>query len=376
MKTRKFWLLYGSLSLILALLLACAPRITPVQPSPTVKATPTEVPVSFAGKTITIIVPFAPGGANDILARLFSRYLPKYLPGNPTMMVRNMPGANSTIGANYVYLTKPDGLTLLIPGSDATLSQLLGLKAARYDLRQMPTFIGIAIGAVIWMKTGIVSKPEEVFNDEVLAFGSTAGGTAMLFISAKELLDIPTRKVILAYSGSGETTRAVFAGEINASALTTVSYSSSILPFVEKGEAMALFQSGLFDEKGNLVKDPGLAPDILTLLELYEKVRGKPPAGAAWDSFKAVVAATLNHGKGLFLPPGTAESISRGYWDAAERMVKDPEFRRAVDPLVGPNAPWAAGEAIDKRFKQDFQLKPEVAEWFRSTVPKYGVVIE
>ncbi|MGZ9125398.1 MAG: hypothetical protein ACXW48_20380, partial [Candidatus Binatia bacterium] len=66
----------------------------------------------YAGKTVTVVVGSAPGGLYDIWARLFARNMGKYIPGNPTMLVQNMPGGGSMIAANYLYgIAKPDGLT-------------------------------------------------------------------------------------------------------------------------------------------------------------------------------------------------------------------------------------------------------------------------
>src|SRR5262245_65184535 len=70
----------------------------------------------YQAKTIRIVVGFTPGGFYDRWARLLARYMPKYIPGNPEMIVQNMPGASSVIAANYVYnVAKGDGLTLLVP---------------------------------------------------------------------------------------------------------------------------------------------------------------------------------------------------------------------------------------------------------------------
>src|SRR5678815_6121500 len=67
----------------------------------------------YEGKTIRIIVGFSPGGGYDALARMLSRHMPKYIPGQPTILVENMTGAGSLLAANHVYkVAKPDGLTM------------------------------------------------------------------------------------------------------------------------------------------------------------------------------------------------------------------------------------------------------------------------
>jgi tripartite-type tricarboxylate transporter receptor subunit TctC len=70
-------------------------------------------PPSYQGQSIKIIVGFTSGGFYDRWSRLLARYVPKYIPGNPEMIVQNMPGAGGLIAANHIYgVAKPDGLTL------------------------------------------------------------------------------------------------------------------------------------------------------------------------------------------------------------------------------------------------------------------------
>jgi tripartite-type tricarboxylate transporter receptor subunit TctC len=92
---------------------------------------------SFTGKTVTIVVGFTPGGGYDQIARLMARYLPKYLPGSPTVVVQNMPGAASIIAANHVYnVAKPDGLTLGLFNRNLVLGQLVKVDGIRFDMNR------------------------------------------------------------------------------------------------------------------------------------------------------------------------------------------------------------------------------------------------
>jgi tripartite-type tricarboxylate transporter receptor subunit TctC len=91
----------------------------------------------YKGKTIKIIVGFTPGGFYDRWARLFAQHLPKYIPGNPEMVVQNMPGAGGLISANHMYsVASPDGLTLGMISYGAYLDQLVGRKEVQYDVRK------------------------------------------------------------------------------------------------------------------------------------------------------------------------------------------------------------------------------------------------
>src|SRR5437867_702771 len=76
-------------------------------------------PVSFKGKTVAMIVAYAAGGGTDLTGRLVAPYLTKYLPGNPTFIVQNMPGAGGTRAMSYILRTQPDGLSVLMGAGSA-----------------------------------------------------------------------------------------------------------------------------------------------------------------------------------------------------------------------------------------------------------------
>jgi tripartite-type tricarboxylate transporter receptor subunit TctC len=99
----------------------------------------------YKGKTLRFVVGSATGNFYDSWTRLIARYWGKYIPGNPTVMVQNMPGAGSITAVNYVYgVAKPDGLTVVLPNNSIYIEQLVGRKEARFDLRISLAGLGIA----------------------------------------------------------------------------------------------------------------------------------------------------------------------------------------------------------------------------------------
>jgi len=90
---------------------------------------------NFAGKTITIVVGYKPGGGYDATARMLARHLPDHLPGKPTVIVQNMPGGNSIIAANHMYnVAKPDGLTIGTFNRNLPIAQLTRVQGVKYDM--------------------------------------------------------------------------------------------------------------------------------------------------------------------------------------------------------------------------------------------------
>ena len=96
----------------------------------------------YQGKTVTFIVGFPAGSYDDLWPRQIAQYLPKYIPGNPNVIVQNMPGAGSMIAANYVFtVVKPDGLILAGVQPALYFNQLVGLKEVKFDWPKF-NFIG------------------------------------------------------------------------------------------------------------------------------------------------------------------------------------------------------------------------------------------
>lgn len=91
----------------------------------------------YDGKTIQFLVSSGPGATTDISARLVARYLGKHIPGNPSIIVQNMPGGGGLVGANYLYnVAKPDGLTILAVSRANYLDQMIGRSEVRADFRK------------------------------------------------------------------------------------------------------------------------------------------------------------------------------------------------------------------------------------------------
>src|SRR3954468_11332704 len=91
----------------------------------------------FEGKTIRIVVALGTGGDYDAYARLAGRWLPKYIPGNPTIVVQNMPGAGGLLAANHLANVAPkDGTVMGALHANTTLAQVTAAPNVEYDVRR------------------------------------------------------------------------------------------------------------------------------------------------------------------------------------------------------------------------------------------------
>jgi tripartite-type tricarboxylate transporter receptor subunit TctC len=117
--------------------------------------------VNFAGKRVTIIVPFSPGGGSDTLSRYLSPFFQKYLPGNPAIIVRNVPGAGSIKGSNMIEEVKKDGLTILCASSSTMMNVIFQDKRIKFDVNKWIPILNAPMGNVIYARTdlGLTGDP-------------------------------------------------------------------------------------------------------------------------------------------------------------------------------------------------------------------------
>ena len=171
----------------------------------------------YEGRTITIVVGFTPGGTYDQIARFYARHFPRFLPGKPTIVVQNMPGAGSLVASvNLANAAARDGTVLGIIGGGAALEPILGNPQARYDARQFGWVGGRSSDHFMCAVSNRspVKTIEDARRHEVVVGSTGAGSRTMSFpVALNEL--IGTRfKVVTGYPGGNEVSMAVEKGEV------------------------------------------------------------------------------------------------------------------------------------------------------------------
>jgi tripartite-type tricarboxylate transporter receptor subunit TctC len=133
----------------------------------------------YRGKTIRIVVGFGPGGAFDVYSRLLSKHMPQYVPGNPTMVVENRPGAASAVAANLVYSVEPkDGTVIGSFNESLAMQQLMEAEGIQFDAGKfnwLGSSVDTATTCLVRSDLGVNSFQDMLGRE--LAFGSTGPGT-------------------------------------------------------------------------------------------------------------------------------------------------------------------------------------------------------
>jgi len=302
----------------------------------------------YQGKTVRIIVGSTTGGGYDLWARLLAQHLGKYVPGHPSFIVQNMPGAGSLVPANHIYnLAKPDGLTLgaILPA--LYFDQLVGRKEVQFDWPKF-TWIGSPEQNVPlhYMRADSAYKTvDEIRNaKEPPRCGSSGTGTSGHYIPRllEETLGLK-HTIVGGYQGGSEIDLAVEKGEVHC-------WSPLIATFFGREPYIRWYKSGFVRvviQMGSK-RDPRLE-NVPTIYELMEQ-HNTPDTGKRLARV-VLTAATL--GRPIVAPPGLPPERTKILRDAYVNMLKDPELlaeakkrRWEVDPLSGDELSKMANEVL------------------------------
>jgi tripartite-type tricarboxylate transporter receptor subunit TctC len=283
----------------------------------------------YRGKTIDLIIGLSPGGGYDAYARLVARFMTKYIPGNPAIVARNMPGAGSRTAAAYIYNIAPkDGTALGSTDQSFPLQQALGDPTIRFDNNKL-VWIGNPDSdnntVVTWHTSGVRNIDDA--KRVVVAMGSTGINTSSQYVQAMNNIAGTKFKIIMGYPGANEINLAMENGEVGGRGSN--SYASW----------KATKAAWLRDKKINLILQIGIEknreiPDVPLLTDFARDERDRA-------AFLAL-SAPPTIGRPIFTSPGTPADRVRALREAFDAVMKDREFleqARAqnleIDPVPG-----------------------------------------
>jgi tripartite-type tricarboxylate transporter receptor subunit TctC len=302
----------------------------------------------YQGKTITIVVGYQAGDGYDIWARLVAAHMSKHIPGNPSIVAQNMPGAGSMIAANYIYnVAKPDGLTLGSIGPSLYLDQLIGKKEVQFDWAKFG-WVGSTENTpwLLYMKSDTPYKSIEDVrkSSQPPKCSATSTGTSGHFIP-KLLEEALAAKfnIIMGYQGGAEQDLAFERGEVVCRALSIPTFFARE-PFTtwrKNNLVRILVQTGR-------KRDPR-APEVPTIHELMDEY--KTPASTR--SLVTAVLASGDIGRPFIAPPGIGADRLKTLRAAFKKTMSDPAFLADVknrkleaDPDTGEELETIAKAAV------------------------------
>ena len=329
--------------------------------------------VDFAGKKVTVIVPFNEGGGADVYARLMQPFLQKYLPGQPTVIVRNEPGGGGIKSANKFQKVKGDGLTALTLSTSNLIPFALGQSKVKYDILSWRPVILSPQGSVFYASSDVGVMGKDVAADVAtlrkteLTFGAKNPTSSELrAVLAYELMSIKNVNVVFGLS-SGKQRKAVMRGELNINYDSANAYWTKVSKFEEKGTVKSFMTMGVADADGNVIRDPA-APNLPTWMEAYEATHGgKKPTGVVADAFMNFLHMGVSASKSMVLPKGTPDDVRDAWVGAIEKTMQDPDFKKLAKKAIGVY-PQYMGDDAAAVLKAATDMKPATREYVKKFI--------
>jgi tripartite-type tricarboxylate transporter receptor subunit TctC len=283
---------------------------------------------AFAGKDLTLIISYEPGGGTDIIARLIGNAMRRFLPGQPNIIYRNVPGAGGIVALNQFYVLPPDGLTFIAGAGNQFNPIDLKREGVRYDPTKLNVIGGIANPSefLLIRKETLSRLTDRSATALHMAVqdGTHAGDQMSLWGAEAFGWNL---KMVFGYQGTPAMMLALQQGEADMMSNNNIDI---IKPPVDSGTVALVAQVGMLLD-GKFLPSR-LFPDVPVFANMgqEEKLEGRALAAyEVWKSYSQI-------GKWFALPPQTPDGIVTLYRQAFHAAVSDPEFQQAFQSRISP----------------------------------------
>ncbi len=325
--------------------------------------------VSFQGKTVSMIIGFSVGGGTDAYGRLVGQFLEKYLPGSPTVVPQNIPGADGVTAMNYMVQQAAHYGLAVTTTANTTADPLNYRKPqAQYKPNDFAIVGGVGRGGEVLL---INKESEKRLYDKgaspvvVGSLGGIPRSGMQMAAWGIEYLGW-NGKWVIGYPGTNELMIALERGEID---MTATGNLFLIQRLIGTGKFKILVQSGTL-KNGALVGRPdfGDAPVLAKVLE--GKI--KDPLAAKAFEYWSTIALT---DKWVALPPKTPKEIVEVYRAAYGKLAQDPEFLDRAKKISEDLVPLSAPE-VEVLINKLASLPPEATEYMTVILRKQGLNVQ
>ena len=310
----------------------------------------------YRGRTVTIIVGYSAGGGYDLYARAIARHMGEHIPGEPKIIVSNMPGAGSVAAANYIYGVAPkDGTVFGTFSRGIPMEPLIGTANTRYEATKF-TWIGSASNEVSVCALSPKS-PVKTFDDALktpfTVAGEASGSDPDTYAKLFANLFGAKLRLVTGYPGGNDMTLAVERGEVDGRCGWSWGSIKATRPEWTTGpqKLSILLQLGV-------ERSPEL-PDVPSALEKAADQRQK-------DVVKLIVSRQIV-ARPFAAPPGIPEERKNALRKAFDETMKDPEFLKEAKTMALEINP-VSGADLDRLIGELYATPKEVVEQARAVI--------
>ena len=293
----------------------------------------------FGQKPFTIVVNYKVGGSTDAWVRMFARHLGRYLPGQPTVIIDSRPGGSGLVGPKYLEtVPEKDGLTIGAFGGGLVREQAMGVFPI--DLRKLGIIAVVGDSTVTYGRKEVFPKGyKSALSPANLPFfiGHAEKDDAYVrgyiywnFLGLEREKDF---RQLIGYDGDAARLHAMQQGEIDFADNRVGGYKKTVLPFVEDGLFVPMWQNGVLDQSGKPTRHPGL-PEIPTFAEVVKELKGNEPEGRLWDFLLWQISADSAL-RILVTPSDCPADVLEAIRSAFRTTLADPAYLEQQEQLMG-----------------------------------------
>ena len=313
----------------------------------------------YKGKTLSIITSTGSGGAYDLTARTIARYLPKYLPGAPTIIVQNMPGAGHVRATNFMFTqAAKDGTVIATVSNGIPLYQVIDGKGVRFDARKFNWIGSTGISnllTVAWAASGIKSF-DDAYTREIITGATGAGSGTALYPTIMNSVLGTKFKIVMGYTSSQEVDLAMERGEVVArSGASYGGWLAEHPEWLRAKKIVVLSQIGRVREKD--------LPDVPLMHELGKTEEQR--------QLLKLISSPVAVGRPFLTAPDVPADRVAALRRAFEAVLKDKDFMAEAQKLdldVNPST----GDEIQRIVNESVGAQPEMIAKARAALEAAG----
>jgi tripartite-type tricarboxylate transporter receptor subunit TctC len=308
----------------------------------------------YRGKQVHMIIGHPAGGDYDLGGRLLAKYLLKYIPGNPAIVVQNMPGGAGIVAANYLYKVAPKDGTVFGSFSRNLPSQaVLGLANIEADPRRFAWLGATALPSRICVdrEASAVKSADDLFTHELITAGTGAGSSGSIVPTVLNRVLGTKFRIVEGYQGTPDALLAVERGEVDGVCNSYATFRSSI-DQIKSGKIRVLFRA----EEAPLVEMPEV-PSIYR----YAKTE-------AQRQFMRFIFSSVEFGRPYVMPPETPGDRVQAMRKAFVDALNDPELVAEARQL-DIDMTFRPAEAVADLVEKLYGTPPRMLDEVRKLVP-------
>jgi len=305
----------------------------------------------YKGKTITAIVPFGPGGGYSIYTQIAARHLPKFVPGNPTVVAQHMPGAGGIGASNHVFnLARRDGTVMAMVSDSVALASVIDADKIKYKVNDFVWLGAIErVNNVMAVRADTGVKSFDDLASKEIALGASGPGSPTSLLPALLRWMSPAKlKTVEGYPGISQMFAAVERSEVAGMTVSWTIFKSLKGDWFKNGTMVPVVQFGSVKESD--LQNVPLANDI-----------ARTPEQKAVSRF---MASNVDVGRSFILPPGVPADRVAALRAAFDRMVTDAAFKEEITKAGFELSP-ATGQQVQDAVALATRIDDKLAETIR-----------